>query len=276
MPATPMTAFVLGGARNLGAMQVGMLEALAAAGIVPDLVVGCSVGAVNGAAFARDPSVSGAAALEAVWTRLVRRDVWPVHPVRAPVQLLRRMPAVHGGAGLRRVLTDHLPESFEELAVPFHCVAADLRTGAARWFHTGDLLRPVLASAALPGLLPPVEIDGELLIDGAAVDVVPVAKAVSLGARRLFVLQIKDLDAALPPPRRPAEVLLRAFAISRNARFVADLAALPADVEVHVLPVVDWPRIRYDGFRRTPELVALARASTAAHLAAEDLGMADG
>ena len=264
----PRTAFVLGGARNLGAMQVGMLQALLAAGVVPDLVVGCSVGAINGSAVAVDPTPAGAAALEELWTSLSRRDIWPVHPNRTPLRLLRRGQSVNGNGGLRAVLERHLPPTFEELAVPFACVAAELATGRARWFGAGPLPEAVLASAALPGLLPPVEVDGHVLIDGAAVDVVPVARAVAAGAERLFVLQIKDLDAAAPPPRRPVEVLVRAFAIARNARFVHDLAALPASVEVHVLPVVDWPRLRYDGFSRTAELVAAARDASTRHLAA--------
>lgn len=261
------TAFVLGGAGNLGAMQVGMLLALAAAGVAPDLVVGCSMGAINGAAFASDPTPAGAARLADVWAGLSRQEVWPVHPARTALQLLRRGAAMSGAQGVRRVLRANLPASFEELRVPFHCVATDLGTGAARWFDEGPLVDAVMASAALPGLLPPVEVDGRLLVDGAAVDVVPVARAVALGAHRLFVLQIKDLDVEAPPPRRPVDVVLRAFAISRNARFVAELDALPRHVQVHVLPVVAWPRLRYDGFSRTRELVALARERTAAHLA---------
>lgn len=261
------TAFVLGGARNLGAMQVGMLKALADAGVVPDLVVGCSVGAINGAAAAADPGPAGVAALERLWLSLGRRDVWPVHPALTPVQLLRRRGlSVHDNDALRAVLAGHLPSSFADLAVPFACVAADLVSGAARWFDTGPLVDAVLASAALPGLLPPVEVAGRSFVDGAAVDVVPIARAVSLGAERLFVLQIKDLAVPPPPLRRPIDVVIRTFALSRNARFVHELQSLPTHVEVHVLPVVPWRRLRYDGFSRTPELVALAHAAAADHL----------
>ena len=263
----PRTAFVLGGARNLGAMQVGMLQALLGAGVAPDLVIGCSVGAINGAAVAADPTSGGVEALETLWTALSRRDVWPVHPRRTPLQLVRRGISVNGNEGLRAIVAGHLPATFEELAVPFACVATDLGSGRARWFDGGPLHDAVLASAALPGLLPPVEVDGRALIDGAVVDVVPVARAVALGADRLFVLQIKDLDEAAPPPKRPVDVLLRAFAISRNARFIHELATLPPTVEVHVMPVVEWPRLRYDGFSRTPELIALAREASASQLA---------
>jgi NTE family protein len=188
------------------------------------------------------------------------------------VRLVRRDAVARGNEGVRAVVEHHLPATFEELALPFACVAASLETGSARWFSSGPLADAVLASSALPGLLPPVEVDGEPLIDGAAVDVVPLERAVEMGADRVFVLQIKDLDAAPPRrPRRPVEVLFRAFAISRNARFVAALAAVPPGVEVHVLPVVEWPRLRYDGFSRSRELVAAARAATGSWLAARGL-----
>lgn len=260
------TAFVLGGARNLGAMQVGMLAALSDVGVTPDLVVGCSVGAVNGAAIAA--SGGPVEPLADVWAGLERRDVWSLHPVRVPLALLRRGAGASSAARLRAVLDEHLPERFEELAVPFHCVAADLGTGRARWFSSGPLRPAVLASAALPGLLPPVALDGATYVDGAAVDVVPVARAIALGANRLFVLQIRALDDAAWRPRRPLDVVLRAFAISRNARFLAELDAVPVDIEVHVLPVVPWARLRYDGFSRTGELIASARSAATAHLAA--------
>jgi NTE family protein len=260
------TAFVLGGARNLGAMQVGMLAALLDAGIRPDLVVGCSVGAINGAAVAADPTPAGVEHLEAVWGELRRGDIWPSHPAAAAVRMMRRDAVGRGNEGLRAVVERHLPATFDELALPFACVAASLSTGQARWFSSGPLADAVLASSALPGLLPPVSVDGEALIDGAAVDVVPVERAIGMGADRLFVLQIKDLEASPAPPRRPLDVLVRAFAISRNARFLASLAAVPPTVEVHVLPVVEWPRLRYDGFSRTPELVAAARTAAAGWL----------
>lgn len=265
------TAFVLGGARNLGATQVGMLQALAEARIVPDLVLGCSVGALNGAAIAKDPTPQGVRRLERLWRELARRDLGLAGPVRAALGLLRRGQAVGRDQALRRVVEAAAPATFAELAVPFACVAASLSTGRERWFDTGPLADAILASAALPGLLPPVEIDGEPYVDGAAVNVVPLAKAIELGATRLFVLQIKDLDAEPIAMRRPLDVVLRAYAISRNARFLQELDAVPPAVAVHLLPVVGWPRLRYDGFSRTAELVDRARGASAAYLAERGL-----
>lgn len=269
MPSSPAgtTAFVLGGAGNMGAVQVGMLRALLERGVVPDVVVGCSVGALIGAAVASGPGLDTLARLEALWLGLSRRDVWPAGAAASVVQLLRRRPAINGNEGLRRVIERFLPgATFTDLRLPFACVATSLESGGERWFTEGPLADAILASSALPALLPPVEIGGELFIDGATVNVVPLAKAMEMGATRVFVLQLKDLDAVPPRPRRPMDVLLRAFAISRNCRFVHELATLPAGVEVHVLPTVAWPRLRYDGFSRTQELMERSRAAAATYL----------
>ncbi|HWH35000.1 MAG TPA: DUF3151 family protein [Acidimicrobiales bacterium] len=265
--ANPVTAFVLGGAGNMGAVHLGMLRALLERHILPDLVLGCSAGALNGAAIASRPSLDTLARLEDLWLDVARPDVWPSGALSSAVGLLRRRPAINGNAGVRRVIDRFLPgASFSDLDVPFACVATSLDTGGERWFDRGLLAEPVLASAALPGLLPPVEIAGEAFIDGATVCIVPLAKALELGATRVFVLQVKDLDTTPRRPQRPLEALLRAFAISRNFRFVHEMASVPAGVEVHVLPSVPWPRMRYDGFSRTADLIERAHAAAAAYL----------
>ena len=267
----PTTAFVLGGAGNMGAIQLGMLRALLERGFVPDLVVGCSVGALNGGAIASGPTLETLERLEALWLELSARDVWPARPLVGAVQLMRSRPAVNDNQGLRRVVERFLPgATFADLAVPFACVATSLSTGGERWFTEGPLAEAVLASSALPALLPPVVVDGELLIDGATVNVVPLGRAIEMGANRVFVLQLKDLHAAASPPRRPLDVLLRAFAISRNFRFVQELASVPDHVEVSVLPSPSWARLRYDGFSRTAELIERSHAAAAAHLDAHD------
>lgn len=266
-PGAVTTGFVLGGAGNMGAIQLGMLRALLERDLVPDLVVGCSVGALNGGAIASGPGLEALARLEALWLDVSAKDVWPARPLVGAVQLLQRRPAVNDNAGLRRVIDRFLPgATFADLAVPFACVATSLSTGKERWFSEGPLAEAVLASSALPAVLPPVEVDGDLLIDGATVNVVPLGRAIEMGATRVFILQLKDLDATSSRPRRPIEVLQRAFAISRNFRFVHELATVPPGVEVHVLPTVTWPRLRYDGFSHTAELIERSHSAAAAYL----------
>jgi NTE family protein len=230
-------AFVLGGGGVLGAVEVGMLRALLRAGFTPDLVVGTSIGAVNGALVAADPT-------EAVTDRLVR--LW-ASPEAGEVygdslaRQLRRFAArthLHSPLPLRRLLERELGEhtTFEDLRVPFRCCAASIERAAEHWFTTGPLVRAVQASAAVPGLLPPSEIDGEHYIDGGIVNSIPVDEAVRCGAKLIFVLQVGRIERALTPPRRPWEVAQVAFEIARRHRFAREMAALPDDVEVHVLP----------------------------------------
>ena len=127
-------------------------------------------------------------------------------------------------------------QTFAELEIPFQCVAASIERAAEHWFSDGDLIDAVLASCAVPGLLPPVEIDGEHYLDGGLVHSIPVGRAVALGADTIYVLHVGRIDRPLRPPDKPWEVAQVAFEIARRHRFAADLAALPPDVTLHVLP----------------------------------------
>lgn len=260
-------AFVLGGGGNLGAVQVGMLRALVEHGIAPDLVVGCSVGALNGVAFAQEPSLVGVARLEQLWRDIDGRQVMPSGWVPTAVQFARRGIAIHDNDGLRRTIESVVTvERFDQLRVPFQCVATDLDGAREVWFSDGPLVEPILASAALPSVYPPVDIDGIRYIDGAVVNDVPISRAVELGARKLYVLHVGSFDRPLPEPRRPLDIAVQAYWIARRHRFHRDLATLPRDVEAIVLPTGDPPRIRFDDFTRSRELIDAAYAATTAHL----------
>jgi NTE family protein len=265
----PRTAFVLGGGGNLGAIQVGMLQALADRGIMPDLVVGCSVGALNGAAVAADPSPAGVDHLARIWRRLRADDIFPSGWFNGPWMLLRRSLSMTGSGKLRAlILATAGLDTFEEAKVPFHVVATSLRTGRPRWFTTGPVVEPILASAALPAVLPPVEIDGEMYIDGAVVDNVPISRAVELGAERVYVLHVGNFDRARPLPQRPIDVLIQAFSIARNERFLRESIGdhFPG-VELIVLPGID-PGGAYSrkDFSRSSELMERSRIASGVFL----------
>jgi NTE family protein len=251
----PDTAFVLGGGGVLGSAEVGMLRALLERGIEPDLVVGSSVGALNGVALAASPDLAAVAALTRTWTRLQARDVFSSSVVGQLGNLVRKGTYLHDNAGLRRLIEESAGAAkIEELAVPFECVAACVEDAAAHWFSSGPVAEAVLASCAVPGLLPAVAIDGKHYMDGGLVASVPVGRAVQLGARRVFVLHVGRLERPLTVPTRPWEVALVAFEIARRHQFADDMARLPAGVEVHVLPAGHTPpalSVRY----RTPSSV---------------------
>jgi NTE family protein len=257
---TPTTAFVLGGGGNLGAIQVGMLRALIHRGIEPDLIVGCSVGALNAAAIAGDPTPDGVGHLADTWLGLKPDDIFPTGRLTGPWMLVRRALALCGNDKLRGLIERSVPFThFDGAKVPVEVVATSLKTGRERWFSTGPILEPILASAALPAVLPPVEIDGEMYIDGAVVDNVPISRALHHGAERIYVLHVGNFERPRPRPQRPIDVLLQSFSIARNYRFLAEASAeAPPGVEIITLPGIDPGGIKRNDFTRTRELIERA------------------
>lgn len=263
----PRTAWVLGGGGNLGSVQVGMLRALADRGEVPDLVIGCSVGSLNGLAMAADPSADGVEQLRRTWLDVRGDDLFPSTKISGPWMLLKKSPSLYPDDGIRALIDRCAPhERIEDYPIPFECVATNLHTGRARWFDHGPVDRAVMASAALPAALPPVEVDGEHYIDGAVVDNVPISRALHHGVERIIVLHVGNFDRPRPLPKRPIDVLLQSFSIARNFRFDEDLARVPEAVEVIVIPGIDPGSMKRNDFGRTAELIERAYASTAAFL----------
>ncbi|HYX94649.1 MAG TPA: patatin-like phospholipase family protein [Geodermatophilus sp.] len=266
------TAFVLGGGGVLGAAEVGMLQALLEHGVRPDLVVGTSVGAVNGALVAADPTRGAVDRLRGVWEELASRRVFAGSVLGRVGTLVRTRTHLHPREPLRDLLEASLPvRTFAGLRVPFQCVAASIERAAEHWFTDGDLVDAVLASCAVPGLLPPVEVDGEHYLDGGLVHSIPVGRAVALGADTVYVLHVGRIDRPLRPPARPWEVATVAFEIARRHRFAADLAALPPGVAVHVLPAGDPAppgagNLRYRDFSGVSARIDQAYVATRDHL----------
>lgn len=233
------TAFVFGGGGLLGATEVGMLRAVIEAGYRPDLVLGTSVGAINGAMVAADPGPACVDRLTATWQSLTSSDIFGGGFTR-----LRRAAAsrthLHSITPLHDLIEKELgPIAIQELAVPFQCCAASIERAAETWFDAGSLAQAVTASCAVPGLFAPVKVGAEHYFDGGLVNSLPVGRAVSLGATTVFVLHVGRVEQPLRPPKRPWEVATVAFEIARRHRFAADMAAIPSGVTVHLLPAGD-------------------------------------
>jgi NTE family protein len=279
-PARREIAFVLGGGGVLGAYEVGMLRALAEAGIRPDLILGTSVGAVNGVFVAADPATA-VQRLAEVWRDGVASEAFGGSLFGRVATLARSGTHLHSNEPLRRLLEEQLPVArIEQLAVPFQCVAASIEQAAAHWFTSGPIVPAVLASAAVPGLLPPVQVGDEHFLDGGLVHSIPVGRAVKLGARTVYVLHVGRIERPLEPPRRPWEVGLVAFEIARRHRFAEDMASLPPEVTVHVLPAgtngqargAELSQLRYRDVSRIDEHIERAYAASAAYLASDRAG----
>lgn len=257
----------------LGAAEVGMARALLEAGIRPDLICGTSIGAINGAAVAADPTPEGARRLLEMWDALGGNGVLDGSFVGRAAALVTRRTALHGNAKLRRVLGERLPARFEDLAVPFECVAASIERAREHWFDTGGLIEPVLASCALPGVFPPVRIGDEHFFDGGLVNSIPLDRAVKHGADTIWVLHVGRVEEDLSAPRFLWEVAFVAFEISRRHRFFGDLERMSSDVTVHVLPTglprrssSTWSNLRYRDARRISGRAELAYAATCEYL----------
>ena len=231
------TAFVFAGGGSLGAIQVGMLRALLAAGERPDLMVGESVGAINAAYFASAPTSEGVARLEQIWCGLRRADVFPITPATA-FGLLRHPDNIVDPGRLRRLIETHLMFSrLEDAKVPLHVVATDLQ-GLAVALSRGPAVEAILASAAIPGVFPPVQIDGRTLMDGAIAANTSIRLAAELGALRIVVLPTGYACALKEPPKGAVAKTLHAITLLIAWRLMHDLERLPDWIDVHLVPAL--------------------------------------
>ncbi len=232
------TAYVLGGGGVLGAVEVGMLRALLERDLTPDLVLGTSVGAVNGAMVARDPSLDVIERLTELWRSAAEsRMVYGDRPLRTVRRAVSTRTHIYSSRPLADRLREELDDlTFEDLPVTLQVCAASIERAAEHWFSSGPVVEAVVASAAVPGLLPPAKVGDEHFLDGGIVNSIPVGRAVQLGASRIFVLQVGRIDRPLAVPTRPWDVARVSFEVARRHRFAREMAELPPEVEAHVLP----------------------------------------
>jgi NTE family protein len=236
MGAAAKTAFVLAGGGSLGAVEVGMLRALAAVGVRPDLIVGASAGAINGAHFAGDPSPAGVAKLEQLWRSVTRRDVMPLG-WRDLLRIALRRDYMVDPSGLRRLLDRHLPyPRLEDAAVPMHVVATDRLLGSEVLLSSGSVVDAVLASTAIPGVFPPVCIDGRELIDGGVANNTPISSAIRLGAGRIVVLPTGFACALKRVPGGAIGQALHALSLLVARQLVHDIERYAGAAALHVVP----------------------------------------
>ncbi|MFJ5234682.1 patatin-like phospholipase family protein [Kitasatospora sp. NPDC088391] len=231
-------AFVLGGGGDRGGNQVGMIRALLEAGITPDIVVGTSIGSVQGAILAKNPTLSVVAELSELWQEFIGMKVMKPS-LRAFLSNVRHVRAgLTSEAAARRMLLRHFaPHTrIEDLAVPFVCPASSIERAEAHYFDHGPLIPALLASCCVPGLFPPVELGGEHYLDGGLIDSLPIGVAASLGATTVYALRIRQTGHRLEVPRLPWQLAHVAFEMTRRAAVEAEIGRPRPGVTVHVLP----------------------------------------
>ena len=265
--------FVLGGGGALGSVQVGMLKALTDRGIRPDLVTGTSIGAFNGAVIAADPD-RALARLENFWRSSRREDAFPLRGIKPILHWRRTRKSFFPNDGLirsiRSVLGDY--RTIDELRLPFGAVAVDVVKATPVLFRTGSLESALLASAAIPGIFPPVERDGRLFYDGGLGNNVPMRDAVAMGARSLVVLDTTSPTADLDAPSGLMDLFSYVTEVYARQQVVRDLRELthipilyppsPAPGTMSPLDLDHTDELMAASYRDTTEYLTLKMAAT--------------
>lgn len=267
VPDNAKTAFVLAGGGSFGSVQVGMLRALVAHGLMANMVVGSSVGAMNAAFYAGMPTAEGVEKLAAIWRSLRRQDVFPI-TLRTLIGFIRRRDFLVEADGVRRLIDTHVPyRNLEEAKIPLHVVATDLLSGETIVLSKGSVAQAVLASTAIPAAFAPVQIESLYLADGAITCNTPVRVAIACGARRLIILPTGYACALEMPPAGAIACALHALTLLIARQLLHELHGLDSDIEYFVVPPL-CPLLGspYD-FSQTNKLIDRAAQSTRTWLA---------
>jgi NTE family protein len=258
----PKTAFVLAGGGSFGAIQVGMMHSLAAHGISADMVVGSSVGALNGAYYAGDPTLKGVLQLETIWRGLQRHDVFPI-TWRTLLGFVLRRDFLIPHDGIEKLIDDHLPyRDLQDAKLPVYIVTTDIVSGNSVVLSEGPAAQAIIASTAIPGAFAPVRYKDFYLADGAISSNTPVKVAVANGAQRLIILPTGYACATHTPPSGAVANALHALTLLIARQLVSELEGLDPAIEYVVVPplcpLVGSP---YD-FTRTADHIERAIRST--------------
>jgi NTE family protein len=266
------TAFVLSGGASHGAVQVGMLQALAERQVRPELVFGASAGALNAAWVAGDPTLEHLDRLAAVWTSLKARDVFPLRPVTGLLGFLGRRDALVSPAGLRAVVARNLRfDQIEDAKIPLCVVATEVTSGREIALTSGSALDAIVASATIPGVLPPVKVGGQTLMDGGVVNNTPISNAIDAGATLIYVLPTGYACDLQQVPHSALGMTLQAISLLVQQRLITDVHDLQDHVDLRVLPPLCPLNISPADFSHARELIDRARRSAGRWLDTVDL-----
>ena len=215
-PERERLALVLSGGGNLGVIQVPFLQRLMDEGVRPDLIVGASVGSINGAFLAFHPdNLDG---LVDIWLALRNQRLWSRNLLRISRNLIGRRLSLYSNQFLRDLVEPHVTiDEIGAAEIPLFIAATSLTRGRKHVFQRGSVIESVLASAAIPGLFPPVEIDGEWFVDASVATGLDLETAILQGATTILAV---DLGAELPPhrPSGLVDVMARSMAIAVEQR----------------------------------------------------------
>ncbi|WP_019855255.1 patatin-like phospholipase family protein [Actinopolyspora mortivallis] len=260
------TAWVLPGGSTFGAVQAGLVSALFEVESPPDMLLGTSAGALNSAWLAADPTPRGAERLREIWRTMRRGEVFPVEPMRILAGKLGLSDHLMSNRGLAGWLHRTLPfRRLDQAEVPLTVTATDLESGEAAYFTSGPALPALVASCAIPGVFPPVEIGGRRFVDGGPAAFMPISRAVEQGAERVYVLPCggkRPLDSAdfeqLPDKGVGGSIPAVNGAALSAAMYAAselDMQLNAARCELYVLPAPKVDRLSPYSFKHSAALI---------------------
>lgn len=273
----PYTAFVFSGGASLGALQVGMLRAVYERGIAADLLVGTSAGALNAAFVASRPqTVATSNELARVWQGLQREDIFPVSLSTLFGGLCGRRDHLVPDRGLRRLVRRHVEfQDIAEAAIPLHVVAFDVNEGCEVLLSEGPAVDVIAATAAVPGVLPPVRIGKRQLIDGGVANNTPISHAVALGAERIFVFPTQAGPRPLNhAPRGALEAGIQGLTLLTDRRLEWDMTRYSNDVELILLPAPNPSQVQPIDFDHSSRLIRGTLTSTREFLGRRETAVA--
>ena len=256
------TAFVFSGGGSLGATQVGMLVALAEHGVTPDYVVGASIGAINAAWVAGRPGLDGARALADIWRDVHRRDVFPRNPLIGIGGLLGWRNHLVSPHALRRLVEWHLEfRNLEDAPIPIGVVSTDVNSGTETLLTKGSTIDALIASASIPGVFPPVMIDGRPHVDGSVLNNAPISHAVRWGATTVYVLPTGYSCALRRESKSALGVALQALNLLVQRRLAEDIANYQSRIDLRVVPPLCPISVSPVDFSHSAELIERAHSS---------------
>jgi NTE family protein len=266
------TAFVFAGGGSLGAVQVGMLKAFTQTGIKPDFIVGASVGAINAAFFASDPTRNGADRLEKIWMTIRQKDIFPVISLGSLFAFFSFRNYLCSPRPLKMLIEKHLTYNrLEDAPVPCLITATELYSGDEVILSTGSVVDALLAGSAIPTVFPPVKINGHYLVDGGITNNTPISVAVSKGATRVVVFPTGVCCAQKNPPAGLVEMALQTISISISHRLAMDIERFRSIVDIVLVPVLCPLDVSMFNFSKTRELIDRAEDNVMRWI--EDIGL---
>jgi NTE family protein len=249
-------AFVLSGGASLGAIQVGMLQALAERDILPDQVFGASAGALNAAWVAGDPTLADVDELAEIWVSLRSRDVFPLRPFTGLLGFTGRRSSLVSARGLRSLVSRYVRFArLEDAPIPLCVVATEVISGKEIALTHGDSVDAIVASAAIPGVFPPVIVDERMLMDGAVVNNTPISNAMAAGSTRIYVLPTSYACTLTRAPRSALGVTLQAISLLIQQRLIEDVKELQGAVDLRVIPPLCPLAVSPTDFSHARELI---------------------